>query len=571
MLLRYVVISSILVILSSPVSAKGERPRDARLIYLEAMREEMNRTLKELSLKDFPQIYFVNYSIRLVETYEIGARFGNIYEERHGRFGIADVDVRVGSYEYDHSSDKGLDFEFSWSPSEYRPSNIVPLTPDKNAIRNVLWILSDIAYKGNAAQYLKKRGKAIYEVEEKEHKDCFSREEKVSYFGEQRALTFDMKRYVEIARRLSAMFIDYPEIFDSNIKIRAEKITHILVNSEGSEIVMDKVYYSFVANAFSRADDGMLLTSERSSYATIYERFPDENRLSGDVRDLIKELLELRRSPLFEPYTGPAILEPEATGVLFHEAVGHRLEGDRMNDQSEGQTFKGKIGQKILPDFISVYDDPTMREFKGTTLNGFYEYDDQGVRGQRVALVEKGVLKNYLMSRKPVKGFNKSNGHGRQGIYGKPMSRMAVTYVVAEDPVSRSDLKKMLIEEVKRQGKPYGLMIKDIKGGSTNTSAFGYQAFNGVPRTVYRVYPDGREELVRGVEMVGTPLVTISKIIKASDDYEVFNGYCGAESGYIPVSAIAPSVLISEIELQSTMKFKERPPILPSPWAKKRK
>lgn len=571
MFLRYVATFSVLVILSSPASVKGERLKETRLIYLEAMREEMNRTLKELSLKDFPQIYFVNYSIRLVETYDIGARFGNIYEERNDRFGIADVDVRVGSYEYDHSSDKGLDFEFSWSPSEYRPSNIVPLTPDKDAIRNVLWILSDNAYKGNASQYLKKKGKAIYEVEEKEQKDCFSREEKVSYFGEQRALTFDMKRYVEIARRLSAMFIDYPEIFDSNVKIRAEKITHILVNSEGSEIIMDKVYYSFVASAFSRADDGMLLTNERSFYATMYERFPDENRLSRDIRDLIKELLDLRKAPLFEPYTGPAILEPEATGVLFHEAVGHRLEGDRINDQSEGQTFKGKIGQKILPDFITVYDDPSMREFGGITLNGFYEYDDQGVKGQRVTLVEKGVLKNYLMSRKPVKGFDRSNGHGRQGIYGKPMSRMAVTYVVAEDPVSGSDLKKMLIEEVKRQGKPYGLIIKNIKGGSTNTSTFGYQAFNGVPRTVYRVYPDGREELVRGVEMVGTPLVTISKIVKASDDYNVFNGYCGAESGYIPVSAIAPSVLISEIELQSTMKFKERPPILPSPWAKRKK
>ncbi len=557
-------------LISYPVFAAKEKQQDKRLIYLQAMREELGRTIKDLSLKDFPQIYFVSYLVKFVESYEIGARFGNIYAVRDDRFGIADVDVRVGSYEYDHSTDKGFDWEFSWSPSEYRSSNILPLEPDINAVRNVLWLLSDNTYKANAAQYLKKKGKAIYEVEEKEKKDCFSKEEKVSFYGEERTLQFDIKKNSDIARRLSLMFMNYPEIFDSDVKLRAEKVTMIFINSEGTEVVMDKTYYSFVANAYSRADDGMLLSNDKSFYSTEPDKFLNEKQLTGQIQDLINELVELRKAPVFEPYTGPAILEPEATGVLFHEAIGHRLEGDRMNDQSEGQTFKEKIGQVILPKFISVFDDPTMKEFRGQTLNGHYEYDDQGVKAQKVTLVEKGILKNYLLSRKPVKGFNRSNGHGRSGIYGKPMSRMAITYVKAEETVSFAELKKMLIEEVKKQGKPYGLMIKNIKGGSTNTSSFGYQAFNGVPRTVYRVYPDGREELVRGVELVGTPLVTISKIVKASDEYSIFNGYCGAESGFIPVSAIAPYVLISEIELQSTMKFKERPPILPSPWAKKK-
>ncbi len=559
----------VLIFLITPgLYAARDKHQDSRLIYLNAMRDEMVRTMNELSLKDFPQIYFVSYLVKFVESYEIGARFGNIYADRDDKFGIVDVDIRVGSYEYDHSTDKGLDWEFSWSPSEYRISNLMPLEPDTNAIRNVLWLLSDNIYKANAAAYLKKKGKAIYEVEDKEKRDCFSREEKASFYGEEKRLQFDIKKYSEIAKRLSAIFINYPEIFDSDVKIRAEKITSIFVNSEGTEIVMDKVYYSFVANAYSRADDGMLLSNEKSFYSTTIEKFLTESELVKQIQDLIVELVELRKAPMFEPYTGPAILEPEATGVLFHEAIGHRLEGDRMNDQSEGQTFKEKIGQTILPKFISVYDDPTMKEFNGKTLNGYYEYDDQGVKSQKVVLVDKGVLKNYLMSRKPTKGFNKSNGHGRSGLYGKPMSRMGITYVKAEETVSLSELKKMLIEEVKKQQKPYGLMIKNIKGGSTNTSSFGYQAFNGIPRSVYRVYPDGREELVRGVELVGTPLVTISKIIKASDEYGVFNGYCGAESGYIPVSAIAPYVLISEIELQSSMKFKERPPILKSPWAK---
>lgn len=560
----------IILCFSISVFAAKEKKTDSRLIYLQAMKEEMNRTTKELNLKDFPQIYFVSYLVKFVESYEIGAKYGTVYSVRDDKFGIADVDLRVGTYEYDHTTDKGIEWEFNWSPSEYRNSNLMPLEPEVNAVRNVLWLLSDSAYKANAAAYLKKKGKAIYEVEEKEKKDCFSREEKASYYGEEKKLMFDIGKNSEIAKRLSLIFINYPEIFDSDIKLRAEKVTMIFVNSEGTEIIMDKTYYSFVANAYARADDGMLLTNDKSYYSTTFEKFLSEKELAKQVQDLINELIDLKKAPVFEPYTGPAILEPEATGVLFHEAIGHRLEGDRMNDQSEGQTFKEKIGQQILPKFITVYDDPTMKEFKGLTINGYYEYDDQGVKAQNVVLVDKGVLKNYLLSRKPIKGFNKSNGHGRAGMYGKPMSRMAVTYVKADETVPLSELKKMLIEEVKKQGKPYGLMIKNIKGGSTNTSSFGYQAFNGVPRTVFRVYPDGREELVRGVELVGTPLVTISKIVKASNEYDVFNGYCGAESGFIPVSAIAPYVLISEIELQSTVKYKERPPILPSPWTKKK-
>ncbi|MCX7943397.1 MAG: TldD/PmbA family protein [Deltaproteobacteria bacterium] len=554
----------------SQALAGKEKLQDPRLIYLQAMREELTRTMKELSFKDFPQIYFTSYLVRFVETYEIGARFGNIYSIKNEKFGLADVDVRVGTYEYDHTSDKGLDWEFSWSSPTYKTSNMLPLEPDVNAVRNILWLLSDSAYKANAAAYLKKKGKAIYEVEEKEKKDCFSREEKSSFFGENKKLVFDIKRNSEIAKRLSALFIDYPEIIDSDIKLQAEKITTIFINSEGTEIIMDKTYYSFVASAYLRADDGMLLTNDKSFYSTQPDKFLSEEELARQVKNLINELIELKNAPLFEPYTGPAILEPEATGVLFHEAIGHRLEGDRMNDQSEGQTFKDKIGQVILPRFISIYDDPTLKEFAGLTLNGYYEFDEQGIKAQKVTLVEKGVLKNYLMSRKPVKGFNKSNGHGRAGIYKQPMSRMATTYIKAEEAVSYTELKKMLIEEVKKQGKPYGLIIKNIKGGSTNTSSFGYQAFDGVPRSVYRVYPDGREELVRGVELVGTPLITINKIIKASNEYGVFNGYCGAESGFVPVSTIAPHVLISEVELQSTEKFKERPPILPSPWSRKR-
>ena len=282
----------------------------------------------------------------------------------------------------------------------------------------------------------------------------------------------------------------------------------------------------------------------------------------------MKELLALRMAPAIDPYTGPAILEPEAAGVLFHETVGHRLEGERQDDDREGKTFRGQVGRQVLPSFLSIYDDPTARERNGVQLNGFYAFDEEGVPAQRVPLVESGVLKNYLLSRRPVEGFLKSNGHGRSQGNRKPVARMANLLVESKKNVSDVELKNMLIAEAKRQGKPFGLIIRDITGGNTNTSSFGYQAFKGIPRMVYRVdVRDGKETLVRGVEIVGTPLSSINRVMATANKTGVFNGFCGAESGMVPVSAVAPATLLQEIELQRALEGKDRPPLLPSPAA----
>jgi predicted Zn-dependent protease len=260
----------------------------------------------------------------------------------------------------------------------------------------------------------------------------------------------------------------------------------------------------------------------------------------------------------------------EAAGVFFHETVGHRLEGERQNDEKEGRTFKGQVGRRVLPSFLSVIDDPTVRAGgdKPVSLNGWYSYDDEGVLARKVTLIDGGVLKDYLKSRTPITGSLRSNGHGRAEGTADPMGRMANLFLRSTKQVSIAKLKEMLLEEVRRQGKPFGLIIRDITGGSTNTSNFGYQAFKGQPRLVYRVdAKTGAETLVRGVEMVGTPLTTVSRIVATSDTEGVFNGFCGAESGFVPVSTVAPAVLMSEIELQRTQKAAERPPLLPAPWA----
>ncbi|HJT88680.1 MAG TPA: metallopeptidase TldD-related protein, partial [Bryobacteraceae bacterium] len=218
------------------------------------------------------------------------------------------------------------------------------------------------------------------------------------------------------------------------------------------------------------------------------------------------------------------------------------------------------------PDFLSVVFDPTRRKINGIDLNGWYDYDDQGVKARPVLAVDKGVLKTFLLSRSPIRGFPQSNGHGRREPGYDVVSRQSNLIVESSRAVSDARLRQMLIDEVKRQNKPYGLYFQDITGGFTTTSRQGLQAFKVIPVVVYRVYPDGRpDELVRGADIVGTPLSSFAKILATSDKQEVFNGYCGAESGSVPVSAVSPAILVSEIEIEKKAKSQDRPPLLPSP------
>src|SRR5205085_2756400 len=222
----------------------------------------------------------------------------------------------------------------------------------------------------------------------------------------------------------------------------------------------------------------------------------------------------------------------------------------------------------LLPSSLSIVDDPTLGSWSGMSLNGEYRYDDQGVAAQRTLLVEGGVLRSFLLSRAPVAGFARSNGHGRSSPGRDPVARMANLVVQSDRTLTPAKLKEALLAEARRQEKPFGLLIRDVTGGNTDTSGYAYQAFKGQPRLVYKVdAKSGEETLVRGVEIVGTPLLSINKIIATGDDARVFNGYCSAESGYVPVSTVAPTVLVSEIELQRTRKDSGRPPVLPSPWA----
>jgi predicted Zn-dependent protease len=281
---------------------------------------------------------------------------------------------------------------------------------------------------------------------------------------------------------------------------------------------------------------------------------------------MVALLDQLRSAPVVDPYTGPAILSGRASGVFFHEIFGHRIEGHRTKQSEDAQTFAKKLNQPILPAFLSVLFDPT-RDRDGTTpLVGRYAYDDEGVPARPVLAVDKGVLKTFLMSRSPVAGIVQSNGHGRAMPGLSPVSRQSNLVVEASETVPFDDLVARLKREIRQQGRPFGLYFKNIEGGFTFTGRMVPNAFNVLPNLVYRIYPDDRPmELVRGVDLIGTPLTTFGRILAASAERETFNGMCGAESGMVPVSASAPALLIGEIEVQKKLKSQEGLPLLPAP------
>ncbi len=550
---------------SEPDSGAGSAP-DPRAAVLDAMKAELGRSQSQLKLSEYEAPYFLSYQLKDYELRGVTARYGAVFEDFSHRDRRLFVDARVGSYDFDNSTGPSYELSFSGKGASYTANKTGPLDDDPLALRTALWLVTDEQYKQALFDFQKKKGENVYAVEDPKRPPSFSQEQASVFVQPPLPYGFDRARWMAISRKLSARLKQQPELFDSEVRVTGDKTTRYFVSTEGSRIVTEEAIYGVHITAYTRAADGQLLDDSRDFYAPTEARLPSDAELAKATEEVISELLALRKAEAIDPYTGPAILEPPAAGVLFHEAVGHRLEGERQDSDQEGKTFRGQIGNRVLSPFISIYDDPTVAQIDGVAVNGFYRYDEQGVKAQRVALVEGGVLKSFLLSRHPTEGFLHSNGHGRSQWNLPPTARMANLIVESKRQVSDEELKRLLVAEAKRQGKPYGLIIRDVTGGNTNTGSYGYQAFKGVPRLVFRVdVKTGKETLVRGVEIVGTPLTAMNKIVATGRKQGVFNGFCGAESGNVPVSTVAPATLLQEIELQRATEGKDRPPLLTSP------
>lgn len=532
------------------------------------MEDELKLSMQKLVGSEDVKPYFLQYWVTDEDQMRVSAALGSLTQDLANHSRVLDVDVRCGDYALDSTrqirgggSAGGLD-------AGARGAANLPLNGDPLATRQTIWLTTDNRFKAAVKRLAQVKANLKVKVEEEDPSDDFSREQPCVHIAPWIRQSVDRAQVAQRVKRLSERFRREPLIYSSSVTFAGGTTNRLAVNSEGSKLQFGRGAWRIGISASTIADDGMELRQFKAFDAAASEDLPDDADVQQAVDQVIAELLALRSAPVVDPYIGPAILMNRASGVFFHEIFGHRIEGHRQKDVEEGQTFAKKIGHEVLPAFMSVVDDPTQRQFNGRDLNGFYEFDDECVPGQPARIVENGVLKTFLLSRSPTRGFTRSNGHGRRQPGAQVVARQGNLIIESSKQVPFAQLRAMLIEECRKQGKEFGLLFDDISGGFTTTGRYSPQAFKVEPILVYRVYTDGRpDELVRGVDIVGTPLTCFSKILCAADDADIFNGYCGAESGSVPVSAISPSILVEQIEVEKKQKAQDRPPILTAPIA----
>jgi TldD protein len=555
-------LSALALLLLLPPLFQGQSARPSPV--LAALKTEMARSMERFRKLPVPP-YFLSYEVMETESASATGSFGALVSswpvDRRRMLGI---DLRVGSYELDNTHPvRGALPIFADRFSDFP----LPIDDDPDAIRATVWYDTDQRYKRAVENLIAVKTNKQVKAPETDSSGDFSPARPETYSepaaGE---LQWDRKLWEDRVRKYTEPFKRFGNVYSAKAQIEATRARRWFVSSEGALIETSDTSYKLSISAFAKASDGMELPRYESFYSSASAGLPADEVVLAAVDIMTKELMALKLAPVMEPYVGPAILSPRATGVIFHEIFGHRIEGQRSKRENEGQTFRDKIGQKVLPDFISVYSDPTARKFGKTEPAGYYKFDDEGVKARRVTVVENGVLRNLLMSRMPVDGFPESNGHGRKDPYSMVAGRQSNLMVAASRTVTPEELKKKLIERVVEQKLPYGLYFEDIAGGFTMTGRNAPNAFEVIPLMVYRIYPDGREELVRGVDLIGTALTAFNKILGADSRAEAFNGVCGAESGWIPVSAGGPGLLFSEVEVQKKPKSQELSPILGPPF-----
>jgi len=530
-----------------------------------AMKQEMQRTMDGLSKQSNPP-YFLSYAVTETKTIRMSASFGKLKYSEDVSSRILDIDIRVGNYELDNTHTiRGSRFEFGGGGKGIE----LPMSNDEKAIRSIIWNATDKLYKKAVERYGKVLTNRAVKVKEEDSSADFSKQQIVEYIEDEQSFTIDTTLWKDRIKRLSALFSEDSKIYTGEVYFQADILTKYFVSSEGSRIQQSEPNVRMFASASTKADDGMTLPLFSSYFGFLPENLPSEETMATDIKSMIKTIGELRNAPLAETYSGPAILSGPASGVFFHEIFGHRVEGHRQKDPNSSQTFKSFLNKNILPDFIDVVFDPSLKTLNGQDIVGHYKYDDEGVKAEKVIAVEKGIFKNFLMNRSPIESFPVSNGHGRRQPGLRPVARQSNLLVKASKTISFDSLKTLLREECIKQNKEYGLYFVEISGGFTFTARTIPNAFNVQPLVVYKIFADGRpDELVRGVDLIGTPLTTFNNIIAASHDIGIFNGVCGAESGGVPVSASSPSLFVKTIEVQKKQKSQAKPPLLESPLTK---
>jgi len=514
--------------------------------------------------------YFIDMRVHDLNTSLVQYSSGVLTSSHQSHDRIVTMGMRIGNYGKDNTSAMEVTRMIDYRIPVY--SDKLPIEEDPLALGFCLERSFETAYDQSLQQY-----RTIQKNDDHQGKQgkvpAFSMEKPSVYSEEPVPMQPDSISFAEWKKTLgniSETISNETDVITGDIALMVMDERIYYLNSEGTRIIQNRPQCQIQLIIAVKTREGTMVPMTKTYIGRTIASLPSAEKLEKDVHTILLLLQDLKNAPLADPYAGPALLSPEAAGVFFHEIFGHRIEGQRLNSAFDSQTFMDKAGKMVINEAITVISDPTQRSFNGMPLFGSYLYDDEGIPARAVTVIDKGVLKEFLMSRIPIEGQLNSNGHGRAQLGSAPYSRQSNLFIQSSDGLSETAMRKMLIKECRKQGKSYGYYVKEVFGGFTSTDLLSPQVFNILPTVVYRIYLDGRpDELVRGVSFIGTPLAVFSEIIATGDEYAVFNGFCGAESGNIPVSTISPGLLIKKMEIQKRPESVVVVPALPSPVIEK--
>ena len=562
----------------------GEPPEKDPI--LRSMLDELQR-IRMLQISSLDRTYYAEYTLEDASMFSIGASLGALYSPSRNRLRIPRVQLRLGSPKLDNTNYVLSDYAGA------RADEAWPLDNDYNVLRQAWWLATDRIYKA-ATQVIARKRTAMQAVTQTEVLNDFAKAEPHRWTPEIKPRGVDEKLWTERVRRLSTLFRKYPELANSEVSYASTVSTVRYMNSEGSiQRYPDDLDHLHIT-ATAMAADGTELRDGWTFLRTNRVALPGDSELEAAALAVATNLEQLLKAPMGEDYTGPVLFEGVASAQMFAQLLGNNLGLTRTPVSEQGRSlpilaseFEGRQGVRVLPEWMDVVDDPSQESFSGQTLVGHYDVDMEGVTASTVPVIEKGVLKNFLLTRQPMKGFEGSNGHARlPGMFGAKTARMSNLFVKASGAVPEAALKQKLIEMCKQRGKPYGMLVRKLDypteaapGEIRRMATAAARSGNGggrmfsTPVLLYRVYPDGREELVRGVRFKALAARTLKDLVAAADRPAVFsymdNGallaVSGASGTVTACSVIAPSVLLDDVDMERNREEIATPPLVPAP------
>ncbi len=548
---------------------------------LQAMHDEIART-PHLTVSSLAPPYFVEYILDQADTFSASASLGGLISRHRDRYRIPEIHVRVGDYNFDNTNYAGRVFGSRYDLESF------PIDNNYAVLRRYLWLETDSAYKA-AVEGISRKRAALRNVTESDPVPDFSHAAAVHLTLPFQSLAIDENAWADRVRALSAIFASFPEIQNSGVDLNSSAGGYYVVNSEGTEVREPENVTYLRVQAVAQAPDGMNVRDTVTFHSLDPARMPSDAEMTRRVTAMAQEVVALVHAPKGEDYNGPVLFEGIAGPQIFAELLGQNLAIPRrpVTDGNRGVFFasdlEGRIGARILPNSFAVLDDPTQKEWRGSPLFGSYDVDREGVIPPPLRVVEKGVLKSYLLTRQPVRGFNASNGRARTpGSYGAAAAGISNLFVSSSDAIPAAELKKKLIDMCRQRGKPYGIIVRKMDFPSTASLAELRNLFVAsegggrpvsLPILVYKVYPDGREELVRGLRFRGLTARSLKDIVAAGDDSTVFDfldspapmALIGASSYVSEACTIAPSILVDDLEMHPLGGEQPKLPIVPPP------